>query len=61
MSNMIKYASEIKKMQAYDKNIAVMKPYGLIDFVIQYFLFAFLIRNEMLIYFGIKYGKILVL
>lgn len=42
MSKVIKYASEIKKMQVYDKNIAVMKPYGFIDFMIKYLLFCLL-------------------
>lgn len=61
MSKVIKYASEIRKMQAYHKNIAVMKLYGFTDFIIKYFLFAFLMHNEMLLCFEIKYGKILVL
>lgn len=35
---------------------------SLIDFIIKYFLFSFLSQsNEMLIWFKIKYGKILVL
>lgn len=52
---------KLGEMQAYHKNIAVMKLYGFIDFIIKYFLFAFLICNEMLICLEIKYGKILVL
>lgn len=61
-SKVINCTSEIRKMQAYDKNITLMKLYAFYWFHYKIFPFLFLIQsNGMLTWFEIKYRKILVL